>query len=149
MKVILQQDVKTLGKKGETVDINDGYATNYILPKKIGIEANSRNLNDLRLQKANEERVAKEILEEAKAFAAEIESKEVIVKIKSGEGGKTFGAVPSKEIAKALLEQHGLEIDKKKIQMPDAIKNLGTHEVSVKLHPKVSAKLKIVVQEDK
>ncbi|MEG1846967.1 MAG: 50S ribosomal protein L9 [Lachnospiraceae bacterium] len=148
MKVILLENVKSLGKKGETVDINDGYARNYVLPKKLGLEANSKNLNDLKLQKAKEEKMAKELLEEAQEFAATIESKEVMVRIKSGEGGKTFGSISSKEIVKAALEQHGLELDKKKLQLPEAIKSLGTYEVSVKLHPQVTASLKVKVEED-
>ena len=91
MKVILIEDVKTLGKKGDTVNVNDGYARNFILPKKLGIEATAKNINDLKLQKANEEKVAKEILEAAKAFAEDIKEKSVTVTIKTGEGGKTFG----------------------------------------------------------
>ena len=99
MKVILIEDVKTLGKRGDTVNVNDGYARNFILPKKLGIEATAKNINDLKLQKANEEKVAKEILEAAKAFAEDIKEKSVTVTIKTGEGGKTFGSVSSKEIA--------------------------------------------------
>ncbi len=147
MKVILLEDVKSLGKKGQVVDVSDGYARNFVLPKKLGIEANSKNMNDLKLQKANEERIAKEQLEAAQAFAAEMENKEVVVSIKSGEGGRTFGSVSSKEIAEAAKAQCGMEIDKKKIQLTEAIKNLGVYEVTVKLHPKVSGKLRVKVQE--
>lgn len=147
MKVILLEDVKSLGKKGQVVEVSDGYARNYVLPKKLGMEANSKNMNDLKLQKANEDRIALEQLEAAKDFAAKMETKEVIVSIKSGEGGKTFGSVSSKEIAEAAKSQCGMEIDKKKIQMPEAIKSLGVYEVTVKLHPKVSGKLKVKVQE--
>ena len=147
MKVILLQDVKSLGKKGDVVDVNDGYARNYVLPKKLGVEANGKNMNDLKLQKANEQKIAKEQLEAAQAFAAEMEKDEVIVSIKAGEGGKTFGSVSSKEIAVAYKEQCGKEIDKKKIQLPEAIKNFGVYEVSVKLHPKVTGKLKVKVTE--
>lgn len=149
MKVILLQDVKSLGKKDETVEINDGYARNYVIPKKLGLEANSKNLNDLKLQKANEQRVAQEILEEAQEFARKIEQTSVAVKMKTGENGKTFGTIASKEIAKAAMDQHGMEIDKKKIQVADPIKNLGVYEVTIKLHPKVSAKLKVKVEEEK
>ncbi len=149
MKVILLEDVKSLGKKGEVVNVSDGYARNFVIPKKLGLEANGKNLNDLKLQKANEERIAKELLEAAEKFAAEMETKEVIVSIKSGEGGRTFGSVSSKEIAEAAKVQCGMEIDKKKIQLPEAIKNLGVYEVSVKLHPKVVGKLKVKVQEAK
>lgn len=147
MKVILLQDVKSLGKKGEIVDVSDGYAKNFIFPKKLGIEANSKNMNDLKLQKANEEKLAAKLLEEAKEYAKLIESKQVVVKLKTGEGGKTFGSISSKEIAEAAGEQHGLEIDKKKIQLSEQIKNIGTYDVSIKLHPKVSANLKVKVEE--
>ena len=147
MKVILLQDVKSLGKKGDIVDVNDGYARNYVLPKKLGVEANGKNMNDLKLQKANTEKVAKEQLEAAQAFAAEMEKEEVVVSIKAGEGGRTFGSVSTKEIASAYKEQCGKEIDKKKIQLTDAIKNFGVYEVGVKLHPKVTGKLKVKVTE--
>ncbi|MBR6771473.1 MAG: 50S ribosomal protein L9 [Lachnospiraceae bacterium] len=147
MKIILLEDVKSLGKKGQIVEVSDGYAKNFILPKKLGVEANNKNMNDLKLQKANEEKIAKEQLEAAQAFAAEMETKEVIVFIKAGEGGKTFGSVSSKEIAAAAKEQCGMEIDKKKIQLPEALKSLGVYEVAVKLHPKVTATLKVKVKE--
>lgn len=147
MKVILLQDVKALGKKGETVNVNDGYARNFILPKKLGVEANSKNLNDLKLQKAHEEKRAQEILEEAKALGAKIAASQVKVTIKTGEGGKIFGSVSSKEIAQAAKEQLALEIDKKKMNLPSPIKTLGTHMVPVKLHPKVTVELKVVVTE--
>ena len=149
MKVILLEDVKNLGKKGQVVDVSDGYARNFVLPKKLGVEANGKNMNDLKLKKANEEKIAKEQLEAAKELAALMEIKEVVVYIKSGEGGRTFGSVSSKEIAAAAKEQCGLEIDKKKIQLPEAIKSLGVYEVMVKLHPKVTGKLKVKVQEEK
>ena len=149
MKVILTQDVKALGKKGQVVDINDGYARNYVLPKKLGIEANGVNLNDLKLKNANDEKVAKEQLEEARAFAKIMDGEEVVVSIKAGEGGRTFGSVSTKEIAAAYKQQCGKEIDKKKIQLPEAIKSFGVYEVSVKLHPKVTGKLKVKVTEAK
>ena len=147
MKVILLEDVKSLGKKGQVVDINDGYARNYVLPKKLGIEANNKNLNDLKLKNANDEKIAREQLEAAEVFAAEMEKDEVVVSIKAGEGGRTFGSVSSKEIATAYKEQCGKEIDKKKIQLTEAIKNFGVYEVSVKVHPKVTGKLKVKVTE--
>ncbi len=147
MKIILLQDVKTLGKKGEIIEANDGYARNYILPKKIGVEANGKNLNDLKLQKANDEKVAQETLEAAQAFAKDMASKTVEVTMKAGEGGRVFGSVSSKEIAVAAKEQFGMEIDKKKIQLPEAIKNFGVYEVGVKIHPKVTGTLKVHVKE--
>lgn len=148
MKIILLKDVKSLGKQGEIVDVSDGYARNFILPKKVGVEANSKNMNDLKLQKANEEKRAQELLEAAKELAKVLETKEVVVKMKSGEGGKTFGSISSKEIAAEAKKQCDLELDKKKIQLPEPIKALGAYEVTVKLHPKVSAKLKVKVVEE-
>ncbi len=147
MKVILLQDVKSLGKKGEIVNVSDGYARNFILPKKLGVEANSSNMNDLKLQKANADKVAQEQLAAAKELAALMETKEVILTMKAGEGGRAFGSVSSKEIAAAAKTQCGLELDKKKIQLPDAIKALGVYEVNVKLHTKVTGKLKVKVVE--
>jgi large subunit ribosomal protein L9 len=148
MKVILLQDVKALGKKGEIVNVNDGYARNFILPKKLGLEATGKNMNDLKLQKANEEKVAQQQLDDAKELGKKIEAGKVEVKIKVGEGGRTFGSVSTKEISVAVKDQMGYEIDKKKIQLKDAIKTLGTHMVPVKLHPKVTAELKVVVTEE-
>lgn len=147
MKVILLEDVKALGKKGEIVNVSDGYARNCILPKKLGLEATSKNLNDLKLKKANEAKVAQEQLEEAQALGKKIEAGKVELAIKVGDGGRAFGSVSSKEIAVAVKEQMGYDIDKKKIQLKDAIKTLGTHTVPVKLHPKVTADLKVIVTE--
>mgnify|MGYP000605147555 FL=1 len=147
MEVVLLEDVKALGKKGQIVKVSDGYGRNFILTKKLGIEATPKNLNDLKLQKANEEKVAKEHLEAAQAFAKEMENDHVIVSIKAGEGGRTFGSVSSKEIATAYKEQCGKEIDKKKIILPEPIKSFGVYEVAVKLHPKVTGTLKVKVQE--
>ncbi|MCD7836129.1 MAG: 50S ribosomal protein L9 [Lachnospiraceae bacterium] len=147
MKIILLQDEKKLGRKGDIVNVSDGYARNYILPKKIGVEATPNNMNDLKLQKAYEEKLAKEQLDEAKALAAELENKSVTVKIKAGEGGRAFGSVSTKEIAAAYKEQHGIEIDKKKIQLSESLKSFGTFEVMVKLHPQVSGKLTVKVSE--
>lgn len=147
MKVILLEDVKALGKKGEVVDVNDGYAKNFLLKKKLGREANASNMNDLKLQKNNEEKIAKEQYEAAVAFAKSLEDKSVTVSIKAGEGGRTFGSVSSKEIAQAYKEQCGVEIEKKKIVLNDAIKAFGTYEVKVKLHPKVTGTLKVKVEE--
>lgn len=107
MKVILIEDVKSLGKKGQLVEVNDGYARNFILAKKLGLEATPKNLNDLKLKKANDEKVAKEIYEEAKAFGERLKEMEVNVSIKTGEGGKIFGSVSSKEIAEAAKAAAG------------------------------------------
>lgn len=147
MKVILLQDVKALGKKGEVVNVNDGYARNFILPKKLGVEANGKNINDLKLQKNNEAKVAQEHLDAAKKLAEELKAGKVVLTMKVGEGGRTFGSVSSKEIAEAVKEQMHLDIDKKKIQLKEQIKTLGTHIVSVKLHPEVTAELNVSVKE--
>ena len=147
MKVILLEDVKALGKKGEIVNVNDGYARNFILPKKLGLEATSKNLNDLKLKKANEARLAQEQLEEAQALGKKIEAGKVELAIKIGEGGRAFGSVSSKEIASAVKEQMGYDIDKKKMSLESPIKELGTANVTIKLHPKVTATLKVVVKE--
>lgn len=148
MKVILLENVKSLGKKGEIVNVNDGYARNFILPKKLGVEATGKNLNDLKLQKNNEKKVAQENLDAAKELAAELSAGKVELAIKVGEGGRTFGSVSSKEIAVAVKDQMQLDIDKKKIQLKESIKSLGMHIVTVKLHPEVSAELKVVVKEE-
>ena len=148
MKVILLQDVKSLGKKGQIVNVNDGYARNFILPKKLGVEATGKNLNDLKLQKKNEEKVALDNLNAAKALSEKLVAGEVVLSSKVGEGGRAFGSVSSKEIAEAVKEQMNLDVDKKKIQVKEAIKSLGTHIVSVKLHPEVTAELKVVVKEE-
>lgn len=148
MKVILTEDVKSLGKKGEIVNVNDGYARNFILKTNKGIEANAKNLNDLKLKKANDDKIAQEHYEAAVELGKKIEDGKIEVSIKTGEGGKAFGSVSSKEIAQEVKAQMNLEIDKKKVQLKDAIKALGTYEVPVKLHPKVTAKLKVVVTEE-
>ena len=148
MKVILLQDVKSLGKKDQIVDVNDGYARNFILPKKLGIEANNQNLNSLKLQKANEAKIAAENLANAKKFAEDLSKLTVVVKMKGGEGGKVFGSVSSKEIAEEAKKQFGVEIDKKKIVLDEAIKAFGTFEFNVKLHPEVTAKMMVKVVEN-
>ena len=148
MKIILIQDVKKLGKKGDIIEANDGYARNYIIPQKLGVEANNKNMNDLKLQKANDAKVAQEQLDAAKQFAEDLAKLEVVVKIKAGEGGKVFGSVSSKEIAIAAKDQCGVELDKKKIQLADPIKTFGVHEVAIKLHPQVTGSLKVKVQEN-
>ena len=147
MEVILLEDVRTLGKKGQIVKINDGYARNYVIPKKLGIEATSKNINDLKLQKAHEDKVAAEQLAAAKVLAEELKNKSVELKMKVGEGGRTFGAISTKEIAAAAKEQFGYELDKKKISVDEPIKSLGVHNVKIKLHPKVTADLKVKVTE--
>ena len=146
MKVILLEDVKSLGKKGEIVNVNDGYARNFILPKKLGLEATSKNLNDLKLQKQNDEKVAQEKLDAAKALAEEIKEKSITVKIQAGVEGRVFGSISSKEIALEAKKQLNMDSDKKKIIIPDAIKSLGTYNVNIKLHKDVMATLAVKVE---
>lgn len=146
MEIILLQDVKALGKKGEIVKVSDGYARNFILPKKLGLEATKQNLYDLNMQKAAEEKRHKEILEEARAFGKKLEELTIKISIKAGEGGKTFGSVSTKEIAEEAKKQYNIDIDKKKLVLADPIKNAGTYTVPVKLHPQVTAELKVKVE---
>ena len=147
MKIILLQDEKKLGKKGEIIEASEGYARNYILPKKIGVEATPKNLNDLKLQKAAEEKHRQEVLAEAQALGEQIMKMSVTLKIKSGEGGRTFGSVSTKEIAVAMKEQLKLDVDKKKLVLPEPIRTLGTTIVPVKLHPEVTSELTVKVVE--
>lgn len=149
MKVILLEDVKSLGKKGDLVNVNDGHARNYIIPKKLGLEATPKNMNDYKLKKAHEEKVAAQKLAEAKALGAELEKSSVTVGIKVGEGGRAFGSVSSKEISEAIKQQLGHDIDKKKIVLKDAIKAMGEFAVKIKLHPQVQSELKVKVVEGK
>ena len=137
MKVILTEDVKSLGKKGEIVNVSDGYARNFILKKNKGVEANGKNLNDLKLKKANDDKIAQQQYEDAQELGRKIEAGKIEVAIKMGEGGRAFGSVSSKEIAEEV-----------KKQLKEAIRTLGTHTVPVKLHPKVTAELKVVVKEE-
>ena len=148
MKVILLQDVKALGKKGDIVNVNDGYARNAIIPKKLGVEATPKNLNDLKLQNKHADKVAQENYENALELKKTIENSKVVVKLRSGEGGKTFGSVSTKEISAAAKEQCGLDIEKKKLVLPNPIRNLGVTNVPVKLHPKVTGSLKVWVKEE-
>ncbi|MCR4955450.1 MAG: 50S ribosomal protein L9 [Lachnospiraceae bacterium] len=146
MKVILTQDVKSHGKKGDVIEVSQGFARNLFV-KKQAIEATPKNLNDLKLHDKNEKKIAQENYEQAQALAKSLEDKSVTVKIKAGEGGRTFGSVSTKEIAHAAKEQLGLDLDKKKMQLEDSIKTLGVTEVPIKLHPKVMATLKVKVVE--
>ena len=145
MKVILLEDVKSLGKKGEIVEVNDGYARNFILPKKKGVEADSKNLNDLKLQKKNDEKVAQEKLEEAQELSQKLATQSITIKMDAGVEGKLFGSISTKDVANETKNQLGLEFDKKKVVLPENIKSLGTYDVKIKLHPEVQATLTIKV----
>lgn len=145
MKVILLEDVKKVGKKGDIVEVSDGYARNFLFAQKLGAEATNKVINDFKLQKAAQSRKEQEILDEAKAVAEKIKAGAVTVGIKSGDGGRIFGSVSTKEITKAALDQLGLDIDKKKMHLKEPIKALGTFTVSIKLHPQVSTELTVKV----
>ena len=148
MIIILLEDVKSLGKKGDIVNVSDGYARNAILPKKLGVEATGKNLNDLKLQNQHADKVAAENLENARQLASVIEKTTVQVKLKGGEGGKSFGSISAKEISQAAKDQAGLDIDKKKMHLKENLRNLGRYEIPVKLHPQVTANLTVQVIEE-
>ena len=145
MKVILLEDVKSLGKRGEIVNTSDAYARNVLFAKKLALEANNKNLNDLRLQNKQREKVEEENLEAAKNLAKKLEDLKVEVKIRTGKDGKAFGSVSTKEISAAAKEQLDLDLDKKKMQLDESIKSLGVHEVQIRLHPKVTGILRVHV----
>ena len=148
MKIILLEDVKTLGKKGEIVEVSDGYARNAILPKKLGVEATPKNLNDLKLQNQHADKVAQENYDNALALKKTVEEAKVEVKLKSGKDGRTFGSISTKEISIAAKEQTGLDLDKKKMQLPEPIRSFGMTEVAIKLHPKVTGTFTVHVVEE-
>lgn len=145
MKVILTQDVKKVGKKGELLEVKDGYARNALFPKGLAVEANAVNLNQRKLEQKSEDKRKQQELDDAQAVANTINDKEVKLTVKVGEGGKVFGSVTSKEIAEALQKEYGVKIDKKKIQLKEAIKGLGGQKVSIKLHPSVTATISVLV----
>lgn len=147
MKLILLQNVKSLGKAGDVVNVSDGYARNMLLPKGIAVEANDKNKNDLKLKKQHEEKLVADRLQDAKDLAKKLEGIKITVKMKAGENGKAFGSVSSKEIAEAAKAQHALELDKKKIQLDEPIRTFGMHEVPIRLHPEVTGTLYVLVQE--
>lgn len=146
MKVILLEDVKSVGKKDEIVEVNNGYARNVLFRKKQAGEATKAALNDLKLRKAHDAKLAKEALEDAKKLAEEIEGKQLVVQMKVGNGGRTFGSISTKEIATEAKKQLGFELDKKKMHC-EPIKNLGFHDVAIRLHPQVTATLRVKVEE--
>ena len=147
MKVILLEDVKALGKKGDVVKVSDGYARNMLFPKKLGIEATAGNMKNLEQKRKIDEKNAAEELKRAQEFAKNLETKSVTVGIKVGTGGKTFGSVSTKEIADAAKKQLGIDIDKKKMVLASPLRELGETQVPVKVHPKVTANLKVIVKE--
>ncbi|ASS97857.1 50S ribosomal protein L9 [Geobacillus thermocatenulatus] len=149
MKVIFLKDVKGKGKKGEIKDVADGYANNFLFKQGLAIEATPANIKALEAQKQKEQRQAAEELANAKKRKEELEKLTVEIPAKAGEGGRLFGSITSKQIAEALQAQHGLKLDKRKIELADAIRSLGYTNVPVKLHPEVTATLKVHVKEQK
>lgn len=148
MKVILLVDVKGQGKKGDVIEVSDGYARNVLIKKNQGLEATPKNLNDLKLKKAHQAKIDAENLAECQEMKKKMESWTIETKVKSGEGGKIFGSVSSKEIATAAEAQYGVSVDKKKIVLDEPIKSLGNHEIKIWLHPEVTATVTVHVGEE-
>ncbi len=147
MKLILLEDVKSVGKKGELVNASEGYARNFLLPKKLAVEATKSNLNDYELKQKSEAKRKKEELEHAQEVAKVLHDKVVTIRVKTGENGKLFGSVTNKEVAEEIIKQTGMELDKKKVSIGDPIKMLGERTAVIKLHPKVSAEVTIKIVE--
>ena len=145
MKVILQADVKGTGKKGQVLEVADGYARNFLFPKKLAVEATAGNIQDISHKKALEDRRKAKEKEDAVKLGAQLNALKIEVKTKTGESGRLFGSVTNKEIGDALKKQHGVEVDKRKIELKDPIKALGSYEVHVKIHLDVTAKLQVQV----
>ena len=144
MKVILLKDIKSVGKKGEVINASDGYARNFLFPRKLAQEANDSNMHILNNKKENERKQKLALLEAAQKLAGELKGKEITIKAKAGESGKLFGAITSKDVAHLIKEQYNIEIDKKKIVM-DTIKLVGGYDIDVKLYPEVSTKMKVII----
>ncbi len=149
MKVILLEDVKGVGKKDDVINANDGYAKNFLFPKNLAVPADKNNLNKVGNIKKLEEEKRQQEYEEAQELAKKIEANELNLSMKLGNNGKLFGAVTSKELATALKDKFDIKIDKKKIVLAEPIKHLGTQQVGIKIHPKVTAKLKVIITEQK
>ncbi len=147
MKVILLEDVKSIGKRGQLINASDGYAKNFLLPRKLAVEATKSNINDLELKKKADDKRKQQELEEAQGIAKELENKAIMVAVKTGENGKLFGSVTNKEVAEEIVKQTGLNIDKKKVSIGEPIKMVGERTAVVKLHPKVTADVTIKVVE--
>jgi len=148
MKVVLLQDVKSLGKKDDIVNVSDGYARNFLFPKKLAVEATVGKLNEISDKKSSLENKKKKELEQAKALAEKLNKVEIVIKTKAGVNGKLFGSITAKDIADLLNQKHKIEVDKKKIVLDDAIKSLGTYEVEIKVYPEVTAKVKVTVAQE-
>lgn len=147
MKVILLQDVKGKGKKGDVIEVSDSYGRNVLIGKKQAVEASGANLNNLKLQKKNDDKIAQENYEAALGLKDKLQGIVIEVSMKAGEGGRTFGSISAKEIAQEAVKQHGLELDKKKMMLKEPIRSFGMHEVEIKLHPKVTGMFRVHVKE--
>ncbi len=147
MQVILNQDVKGQGKKGQMVKVSDGYARNYLLPRGLAKEATKANINELKGKAESLEYKIQTEKNEAAAIAEKMKEIEVVITAKAGSNGKLFGSVTSKDVSEELIKQHHIKLDKKKFVMPDGIKNLGVTEVEVKLYTGITGRLKVVVKE--
>lgn len=144
MKVILLQDVKNMGKKGDVIEASDGYARNFLLPKKLAMQANDGNLHVLNAKKENERKKKLAELEEAQKLAGELKGKEIIIKAKVGDSGRLFGAITNKDVTTLINAQFKLAIDKKKVVM-NTIKVAGSYDIEIKLYPEVTTKMKVVI----
>jgi large subunit ribosomal protein L9 len=148
MKVILKQDVKGLGKKEDLVNVSDGYARNFLFPRGLAAEANASNINIMKTRKEAEKSKKDREAAQARELAKKLGETEVVIKAKSGENGKLFGSITSKDISDRLKSDFNIDVDKKKIVLPDALKAIGTHEVDVKLYPEISGKLKVRIENE-
>lgn len=146
MKVILQQEVKKLGKKGDILEVAEGYARNFLFPKQLALPATDSNVNVAKQQKASEEHRKQRALDEAKVMAAQLNKVEVTLSLKTGEGGKLFGSVTAKDIADALNAQHGIDMDKRKLEIKETIKSLGSYPVVIRVHPEITSQITVHIK---
>ena len=147
MKVILQQDIKSVGKKGDVIEVSEGYGRNFLLPKKLAVPANAQNMNLAKLKAGSEAHRKAQEADEAKLLAAQLAKAEVTIPVKVGEGGKLFGSVSGKDVADALKSAHGVTIDKRKISLPQEVTGVGDYEAVIRLHPEALAKIAVHVTE--
>ncbi|PKM88064.1 MAG: 50S ribosomal protein L9 [Firmicutes bacterium HGW-Firmicutes-12] len=145
MKVVLTSEIKGTGKKGEVINVSEGYARNFLLPKGLAVEATDKNLKELERQKASLNKKKAEELEKAQKLKKQLDAIVIKVSVKAGEGGRLFGAITAKDIGEAIEKDHGLDIDKRKIELKSPIKTLGEHQITIKLHPEVSAVLNVII----
>ena len=148
MLVILKKDVKGTGRAGDVVKVSDGYARNMLIPKGMAVTATDKNIRSIEKQKAVLEEKRKEEKIEAEKIASDLEKNKIEIKIKTGDNGKLFGSITAMDISKAIMEQEGVDIDKKKIQLKSPIKQTGEFEVEVKIYPEVVAKVNVIVMEN-